>query len=456
MGSPVRGVPTREASGRLTLPVLIRMCLGSMVSMAAIAIVPSIAAAKTVVFQSTGYEQMFTVPAGVTNVNVVAIGAPGGSSGGSSGGDGANASAELAVTPGEVLWVEVGGAGGTSSPFAEPPGGGFNGGGGGGAGAGGEPGAGGGGASDVRTVSALSQNSLDSRLIVAGGGGGGAAGGGGGGAAGTGATGGGGPGTASAGGPGGAAGSGAGCSPSPSGGDAGGPGVGGAGGSGGVCNVGSVGGGGGGGGVYGGGGGGGGASGTGGGGGGSSGFGSGATNASVSADTTGTPLVMFTYTPAYALTLHERGIGAVISSPAGINCGTTCVHDFPAGTTVTLTAKPASGYEFAGWSGRCKGAGRCKLTMNAAATVTAKIVSRPNTTITNIRTGARKATFGFTGSGGVGRLHFQCRLDAGNWESCTSPHSSTALTHGSHTFEVQAIDSRGNADPTPAQLTFNI
>jgi YVTN family beta-propeller protein len=45
------------------------------------------------------------------------------------------------------------------------------------------------------------------------------------------------------------------------------------------------------------------------------------------------------------------GIGTVTSNPVGINCGTSCLAQFPVNTSVTLTATPASGSFFAGWSG---------------------------------------------------------------------------------------------------------
>ena len=45
------------------------------------------------------------------------------------------------------------------------------------------------------------------------------------------------------------------------------------------------------------------------------------------------------------------GSGTVTSSPAGINCGTTCNTQYDTGTQVTLTSSAASGSTFAGWSG---------------------------------------------------------------------------------------------------------
>lgn len=46
-----------------------------------------------------------------------------------------------------------------------------------------------------------------------------------------------------------------------------------------------------------------------------------------------------------------NGAGTVTSSPTGINCPTDCIQDFPTGTVVTLTATPASGSTFSGWTG---------------------------------------------------------------------------------------------------------
>src|SRR3989454_3017305 len=51
------------------------------------------------------------------------------------------------------------------------------------------------------------------------------------------------------------------------------------------------------------------------------------------------------------------GAGTVASAPAGIDCGSVCSRTFGAGAVVTLSATPAAGSVFTGWSGgRCSGA----------------------------------------------------------------------------------------------------
>ncbi len=120
-------------------------------------------------FSFTGGLQTYTVPAGVTSLTVSAWGAQGGSGAiggggvaGGVGGLGAYATGTLAVTPGQVLNIFVGGQGAT-------PTGGFNGGGSGGS----TNAGGGGGASDIRVGGTAEVN----RVLVAGGAGGGGRGG---------------------------------------------------------------------------------------------------------------------------------------------------------------------------------------------------------------------------------------------------------------------------------------
>ena len=71
-----------------------------------------------------------------------------------------------------------------------------------------------------------------------------------------------------------------------------------------------------------------------------------------------------------ALTIYEAGLGngTVTSSPAGINCtsGNGCTANFVLNATVTLTATPAAGSTFGGWSANCTPttATTCSLVMN--------------------------------------------------------------------------------------------
>jgi hypothetical protein len=65
------------------------------------------------------------------------------------------------------------------------------------------------------------------------------------------------------------------------------------------------------------------------------------------------------------------GHGRVYATP-GSPCESICSEGFVEGSTVLLSAAPASGSAFAGWSGAgCSGTGTCEVTLWASATVTA-------------------------------------------------------------------------------------
>jgi hypothetical protein len=91
----------------------------------------------------------------------------------------------------------------------------------------------------------------------------------------------------------------------------------------------------------------------------------------LSADTTVTAsfgLASFTLT----VNRTGAGTGTVTSAPAGVNCGGDCSQSYTNGTVVTLTAAPAAGSTFTGWSGGgCSGTGTCVVTVTAATSVTA-------------------------------------------------------------------------------------
>ncbi|MFN8636310.1 MAG: kelch repeat-containing protein [Chloroflexota bacterium] len=95
------------------------------------------------------------------------------------------------------------------------------------------------------------------------------------------------------------------------------------------------------------------------------------------------------------VTRNGTGSGTVTSSPTGIDCGATCTFSFASGTQVTLTATPASGSVFSGWSGACTNlTGTCIVTMDVAKTVTATFDVAPPSTflLTLVKNGTGSGT----------------------------------------------------------------
>jgi hypothetical protein len=79
----------------------------------------------------------------------------------------------------------------------------------------------------------------------------------------------------------------------------------------------------------------------------------------------------------------------------------------------------------------------------------------PQTTITKgpkDKTRKKTATFEFTGTDARAVASFQCKLDAGAFAPCVSPHT-VKVKKGKHTFQVQAIDEAGNVG-SPATDTW--
>ena len=68
--------------------------------------------------------------------------------------------------------------------------------------------------------------------------------------------------------------------------------------------------------------------------------------------------------------------GRVTSDPVGIDCGYACSERFAKGARVHLTATPAPGYEFAGWSGDCVDSGPCSLHLRWDQAVQARFVRK--------------------------------------------------------------------------------
>ena len=174
----------------------------------------------------------------------------------------------------------------------------------------------------------------------------------------------------------------------------------------------------------------------------------------------------FTAVSTLTVSLAGSGSGSVTSSPAGIDCGSTCSHDFTSGSAVALTATAHSGSRFSGWSGGgCTGTGTCNVTLTAATTVTAtftkkKDTTRPRVTSVKVKVNHHKRTAKVTfrgtdpGHGSKG-LRFKCKIDKKAFKSCRSPKLYKHLRHGKHTVQVKAIDKAGNVSK-PVKKKFKV
>ena len=100
-------------------------------------------------------------------------------------------------------------------------------------------------------------------------------------------------------------------------------------------------------------------------------------------------------------TSSGTGNGTVVSGPAGINCGATCSASFSSGAIVTLTATPATGSTFAGWSGTgCSRSVSMTVARICTATFTPQPAQTPTTYILSVaKTGNGNGTVTSTPTG---------------------------------------------------------
>jgi len=119
-----------------------------------------------------------------------------------------------------------------------------------------------------------------------------------------------------------------------------------------------------------------------------------------------------------AVTLTGTGTGTVTSSPSGVTCPGTCTASFGSRSVVTLTAAPATGDAFAGWSGDCSGLETtCTLVIDSAKSTSARFVDRWQLSLV------------YTGTGTSRIVSSPAGLDCGTTCSATfAPGTAVTLT----------------------------
>jgi subtilisin family serine protease len=168
----------------------------------------------------------------------------------------------------------------------------------------------------------------------------------------------------------------------------------------------------------------------------------------------------------HTLSVAKRGTGtgSVTSLPGGISCGAICSAAFAAGTSVTLTARPAANSTFGGWSGGgCSGTRTCVVALSTDTAVTATFhrdTTRPKVTRLRVKVNHRKrsarVTFRGTDPGrGSKGLRFRCKVDHRHFKSCRSPKLYKHLRRGKHTVQVKVIDRAGNVSK-PVKRRFRV
>lgn len=139
-------------------------------------------------------------------------------------------------------------------------------------------------------------------------------------------------------------------------------------------------------------------------------------------------------TSKYTLTIAKSGTGTVTSAPAGITCGTDCSEVYANGTAVTLTASPASGFTFKGWSGDCAGtSANCTVVMTAArnATATFEVIPTPPPAPTTYTLSVAKSGSGTVTSSPAG---INCGADCSEAYASATSVTLTAAPASGYTF----------------------
>lgn len=162
----------------------------------------------------------------------------------------------------------------------------------------------------------------------------------------------------------------------------------------------------------------------------------------------------------YTLTTSRAGTGTGTITGTGINCGTDCTESLLQGTSVTLTATPATGSVFSGWTGACTNtSGTCTVAMSSDKAVTATFSPLPRMrvgTMTGTRTIAKNRSWSATAVIPIQTVATPAAVVSGatvsySWSGAATG-SGTCTTTSAGTCTV----SRTNLSATATSITFTV
>jgi hypothetical protein len=133
--------------------------------------------------------------------------------------------------------------------------------------------------------------------------------------------------------------------------------------------------------------------------------------------------------------LAGTGAGTVTDGGA-ISCPSSCTGSYARGSTVSLTATPAPGSVFTGWSGDCTGSAACDVTVNSATAITATFEQLPPAVATAATSlvGATTATLSGTVNplGSATTYHFEYGTTTAYGKTAPLPDASAGADNARH------------------------
>lgn len=168
---------------------------------------------------------------------------------------------------------------------------------------------------------------------------------------------------------------------------------------------------------------------------------------------TGTYTLLFEFRlRTYDVTVARAGpgTGRIISSPGGIDCGSTCTKQYTHGDVVTFAAVADAGSTFSSWSGACAGQdATCDLTVTGASTSTATFAKAGSSSAPPVPTAPPGATPNPAASSGATTAPAASTLPG-----ASAPVGAATLEPGASAIAVGsgASPSPATADATNAPL----
>jgi DNA-binding beta-propeller fold protein YncE len=148
---------------------------------------------------------------------------------------------------------------------------------------------------------------------------------------------------------------------------------------------------------------------------------------------------------------HNNGVSEFARSSSGTLSYLACFSYSVSDSGCTMPIHNSLHYSY--WAAISPDGGSIYIAGNGDGSVSelTRVLAAPSTRITKVKKTARTVTLHFVSSEPAST--FKCKVDKHKFTTCRSPHVFKKLKKGRHHFSVEAINSQGRADRTPAKRT---